>query len=263
MKKCTKCEILKDLNCFHKAKINKDGYKNCCKLCQKHYSKEYYKNNTSKLIQYTKKWKENNKDKISKTGKEWREKNKEKIKKYEKEYSLINKEKKSLYYLKNKEKYQKCRKEYYLNNKEKIKEKNKEWLINNKEKRKEYIRNYIPTDNAKLAKAIRKGIMQTIKRYDTKKSDSTMKLVGCSMKFFREYIESKFTKGMTWENRGNNGWHFDHIRPCSSFDLSDPEQQKICFHYTNLQPLWATTAIAMKYGEGPEYIGNLEKGDNT
>ena len=44
---------------------------------------------------------------------------------------------------------------------------------------------------------------------------------------------------MTWENHGRYGWHIDHIMPCSSFDLTDPEQQKKCFHYTNLQPLWA------------------------
>jgi hypothetical protein len=44
---------------------------------------------------------------------------------------------------------------------------------------------------------------------------------------------------MTWENWALDGWHIDHIRPCCSFDLTDPEQQKKCFHYSNLQPLWA------------------------
>jgi hypothetical protein len=42
---------------------------------------------------------------------------------------------------------------------------------------------------------------------------------------------------MTWDNYGE--WHMDHIQPCASFDQTDPEQQKICWHYTNYQPLWA------------------------
>ena len=92
-----------------------------------------------------------------------------------------------------------------------------------------------------------------------KKSKSSIELLGCNVDFLKEYIESKFTSGMSWDNRGIHGWHIDHILPCASFDLSDPEQQKQCFHYTNLQPLWATTAIAIKYGEDDSYIGNLEK----
>jgi hypothetical protein len=53
-----------------------------------------------------------------------------------------------------------------------------------------------------------------------------------------KHLESKFTEGMSWSNYGYKGWHVDHIKPCASFDLSDPEEQKKCFHYTNLQPLW-------------------------
>ena len=57
------------------------------------------------------------------------------------------------------------------------------------------------------------------------------------------HLERQFTQGMTKENHGKYGWHVDHIKPCSSFDLSDIEQQKLCFHYTNLQPLWAKDNI--------------------
>lgn len=77
------------------------------------------------------------------------------------------------------------------------------------------------------------------------KSKSTLELLGCSPSELREYLESLFQDGMTWENYGNpNGdhshcWHIDHIKPCASFDLTDPDQQKECFHYSNLQPLWS------------------------
>jgi len=42
---------------------------------------------------------------------------------------------------------------------------------------------------------------------------------------------------MSWNNHGE--WHIDHIKPCTSFDLSKLSEQKKCFHYKNLQPLWA------------------------
>ena len=34
------------------------------------------------------------------------------------------------------------------------------------------------------------------------------------------------------------------MMPCASFDLSDPEQQRQCCHYTNLQPMWARENIS-------------------
>jgi hypothetical protein len=61
--------------------------------------------------------------------------------------------------------------------------------------------------------------------------------MGCSIAYAYAYLEAQFAEGMSWENYGE--WHIDHIRPCASFDLEDPVQQRECFHYTNLQPLWA------------------------
>lgn len=76
------------------------------------------------------------------------------------------------------------------------------------------------------------------------KSQRTVELIGCSIPYLNIWMELQFQKDMTWENYGD--WHIDHIRPCASFDLSDPKQQQQCFHYTNLQPLWAEKNLQKK-----------------
>lgn len=85
--------------------------------------------------------------------------------------------------------------------------------------------------------ALRLRIWKTCKRVGALKSDRTEALIGCSIPHFRAHIESKFKVGMTWDNYGQ--WHIDHVRPCASFDLTSPDQQRECFHFSNLQPLWA------------------------
>ena len=62
-------------------------------------------------------------------------------------------------------------------------------------------------------------------------------LLGCTGLQLKAHIESLWAVGMNWQNRRQ--WHIDHRRPCSAFDLDDPEQLRQCGHYTNLQPLWA------------------------
>jgi hypothetical protein len=71
------------------------------------------------------------------------------------------------------------------------------------------------------------------------KSAKTLELLGCSIEDLKKHLESLFQDGMSWENYGINGWHIDHIKPCIAFDLSKEAAQKQCFHYSNLQPLWA------------------------
>lgn len=68
------------------------------------------------------------------------------------------------------------------------------------------------------------------------KRHRTEVLIGCTVEAFKTHIEANFLPGMTWDNRGD--WHIDHKLPCASFDLTDVAQQLVCFHYTNMQPLW-------------------------
>lgn len=66
-----------------------------------------------------------------------------------------------------------------------------------------------------------------------------LKYIGCSLEELTAHLESKFQEGMTWENRGQFGWHIDHVVPLSSFDLSIEENLYKSNNYKNLQPLWA------------------------
>lgn len=112
----------------------------------------------------------------------------------------------------------------------------------------------------KLKNIFSNRIRYAFKSQHLVKSNITERLLGCKIPEAKKYIESKFTKGMSWENHGLYGWHIDHIIPCDSFDLTKEEEQLKCFHYTNLQPLWATTEIARKNGD-LNGIGNLDKGN--
>jgi hypothetical protein len=89
-----------------------------------------------------------------------------------------------------------------------------------------------------IKERIRSGILGILKRHKTYKKGKTQELLGCDGKMLQQHLESKFQSGMTWDNHGQFGWHVDHIKPCASFDLTQLEEQKKCFHYTNLQPLW-------------------------
>ena len=54
---------------------------------------------------------------------------------------------------------------------------------------------------------------------------------------------------MNWDNYGIV-WEIDHIKPCDSFDLTNDEQQKQCFHYKNTRPL----LISENRSKGSKYL---------
>ena len=96
--------------------------------------------------------------------------------------------------------------------------------------------------NSRLVERLRARLRDAL-RWNYK-SSPTLELLGCSIPDFKIYLESKFESGMDWSNYGKNGWHIDHIIPCAIFDLSKPDHQKRCFHFSNMQPLWAAENLS-------------------
>ena len=94
--------------------------------------------------------------------------------------------------------------------------------------------------------------MDALKRHTNggkvNKYHSAIELIGCSIDAYKQHLEQGFKHDMTWENHGPI-WHIDHIKSCQYFDLSKPEEQEKCFHFSNMQPLWSTTEIAKKFND--------------
>ncbi len=134
-------------------------------------------------------------------------------------------EERKLWYISNKDKSSKRSAKYYQRNKTRIKAAVAKYQKNKRHN----------DVNYRILCNLRRRLLHAVKRED--KSLRTQALLGCSVVELRANLESKFKQGMTWDNYGK--WHIDHIIPCSSFDMGDVIQQQKCFHYSNLQPLWA------------------------
>ncbi len=115
-----------------------------------------------------------------------------------------------------------------------------EYCKNHKEELRKYIREYCSNRrrsniNVRISESLRARIYNTLKGFN--KAKHTVELVGCSIEQLKEHLEKQFKQSMTWNNYG--AWHIDHIVPCSKFDLSKSIEQRKCFNYKNLQPLWS------------------------
>jgi hypothetical protein len=95
---------------------------------------------------------------------------------------------------------------------------------------------------ARMVRSMRTRIFIALRSESAMKYETAFKLVGCGLDQLLGHLEIQFQDGMTWENYGQ--WHVDHKRPCASFDLADPAQQRQCFNYKNLQPLWASENLS-------------------
>lgn len=214
LKVCSKCKEPKELFLFNKNKARKDGYNNNCKSC----CKEIYQNNKNIILERNKKYVDNNIEVIKEYRKNYRNSNKDSAKEYRK-----------VYYNKNKEHLLKNAKEYRLKNLESI----NIW-------KKSYENGQMLNNPLYLfKKRVRTLIGNSFKRACKgfyKKGNKTEEILGCDLYTFKDYIESMFKVGMSFDNYGE--WHIDHIIPLAT--ASNEYEIIKLNHYTNLQPLWAT-----------------------
>lgn len=200
------------------------------KVKLKEYRKTYDVNNKEKIKARGDAWYQDNKERHLQKGREWRDANPEKVKEIS-----------DAWYQNNKERHLQKGKEWREANPERMKELQKDWYDKNRDDINAKLREKRKTDplfrislnlRNRLCKLITKGY----------KSTHTMELLGCSAEELKEHLEKQFTEGMNFDNYGK--WHVDHILPCASFNLLEPEEQRKCFHYTNLQPLWAVDNLS-------------------
>jgi hypothetical protein len=208
IKQCNKCHISKNIEEFSKNKKTLDGLQPRCKLCHNKLNKQWRLNNPL----YQKKWVKSHKKQKQNIDKQW--------------------------YLNNIQRHKDTCKKWRSSNLVYDKQSKKEWRIKNKKTiNQNSTQEYHNNLNHKIIHSYRNRIRLAL--YNNQKSGHTLELLGCTIEELKQYLEPQFTEGMSWDNYGRYGWHMDHIIPCSIFDMSDPIEQKQCFHYTNLQPLWA------------------------
>jgi hypothetical protein len=224
-KQCSKCGEIQNLSSFSKRKNSKDGHRGVCKSCINTPERRKKKNEWMRADRKANPEKYKNFDEA----------------KYEKHRPKIL-AKKKVYWKNNKETISERKKAHYEINKDAILESNRKYQKNNRESinanKREYESKRRKNDTLyRLTRFQRDSLTRITKVIKGERENTSAEYLGCSIKEFKNYIESKWQKGMSWSNNTMHGWHMDHIIPLSSAK-TEQDIIKLC-HYTNVQPLWA------------------------
>ena len=202
MKVCKRCRMCKPVTDYHQNRASRDGLARLCKLCACLQVKESYKRRRDRVLAYAKRYAEDNKEKISA---------------YRAQYEGSDMRKAA-------------------RAKHKAIPENAERL---KKHAREYLKARYTTDvQVRLRKRLRARLYSAGKalRQGGWIKPHTLTLLACCTSEFQAWMEHQFLDGMSWQNIGE--WHIDHVVPVAAFDLTDDHQLAMCFHWTNMQPLW-------------------------
>lgn len=234
-KVCTKCRVEKELSEFGCRSDTKSKLRSACRSCAVASAAAWKAANKERAAANLKAWRKANRDKTLASKRAWNKAHPESARQHKRTSYLK---------LKAAGRSQQKSKEYRAKNRSACDKRAADWKKANPERSRELARiwhgkKYANDPLHRFKECVRARTRSAFKTKTARRSirsAGTRELLGCSFEFAKAYIEARFKPGMSWANQGK--WHIDHIRPCVSFDLSDPEQQRQCFHYSNLQPLW-------------------------
>lgn len=204
-KRCYKCKEIKPIDEFGVNRSNADWRNSCCKRCSVVGSAEWRKKNPERARQHS--YAQFLRDREKPTPERW---------KYQRKWQRENP--------------QKC-----VAATQAWKDKNRAHF--NAYMLRYHKAKYASDPNYQFAVKIRTKIRLLVRGH--RKSATTEQLLGCKIEDFKKYLELQWESWMSWENYSNKagGWVIDHIIPVEAFDLSKPEDQRCCFHYSNMRPL--------------------------
>lgn len=207
MKRCPKCDTVKELSEFNPHKTTKSGYSYLCRSCKENKKRD----SVQAHAYYLKTKNEKEAKRLQRVAPITEAKRLIRLEKRE-EYLKIRdltkheriadqKLKAKLRYIKNRDHKIKMAKEYKQKNKVVVKQK-----LNAYERRK---RKEDPIFN--LICSLRSRTYVAFKRKNWRKDSRNVELLGVTLETAKAYIERQFKKGMSWNNRSE--WHIDHIIP--------------------------------------------------
>lgn len=212
---CNTCKEDKPLTCF--SSNGKKGYKNQCKQCRCNVEKQRRQDNLENFRQRDKAYHEANKEERNLKAQTYREQNRE-----------ILQEKARNKYEQTKEQ----RRQRYIINKARMTE------LRTKARRHRLLTN----PQSRIKETLVNRMSRALHR---KQRHKMCALLGATPAFVTQWLESMFHDDISWNNYGKI-WHIDHVVPIAFFDLTDLSEQLICFHWTNLRPLYAKDNLTKK-----------------
>jgi hypothetical protein len=248
---CNKCSTNKSTDNFYINEKRKDGFHPWCTDCSRRLAKERREANSKREVIEYPETKKCSRCKEVKSATDFN-----KTKSYPDGLNCdcreCNNKQSNKYYSENKEQSKVYRaKPEVIERRQRV---SKEYIKINREEINKYQVERRNSDPAKkIENTIRSRVWRELKD-KTGKEKHIIEYAGCSSKELKDYLEKLFLPTMSWGNYASL-WEIDHIKPCSSFDLTIKEQQDECFHYANLQPLFTYTITI----EGITYIGNRNK----